>query len=111
MTSEPSFHFVSDMAAAISVPEAGTLSVPIYQDDSTKVILFGFAEGQELSEHTASVPATIHLLSGRATWTLGKTVVEAKAGSWAQMDAHLPHSISAHEPTVMLLVMNRAAKK
>lgn len=110
MSDGPSFHFVPDLLGSIAVPESGTLSVPVFQDDSTKVILFGFSAGQELSEHTASVPATIHLLSGRATWTLGKEVFEAKAGSWAQMDAHLPHSITAHEPTVMLLVMNRAAK-
>jgi quercetin dioxygenase-like cupin family protein len=111
MSVDPAFHFVADLAGAITVPEQGTLSVPVFQDDSTKALLFAFSAGQELSEHTAAVPATIQLISGRATWTLGKEVVEAKAGSWAQMDAHLPHSITAHEPTVMLLVMNRAAKK
>lgn len=106
--STPSYHFESSLLARIEVPADGILSVPLYQDATTKVVLFAFATGQELSEHTASVPATIQMLQGRATWKLGADTVEASAGSWAQMEANLPHSIHALEPCVMLLTLNRA---
>ncbi len=32
-----------------------------------KVILVGFAQAEELSEHTASMPAVLHFLQGEAT--------------------------------------------
>jgi len=30
------------------------------------VVVFGFAQGEELSEHTASMPAVLHFLQGEA---------------------------------------------
>ncbi len=70
-----------------------------------KAILFAFAPGQELSEHTASVPAILHILQGKARLTLGDQTHEAGPGSWAYMPANLPHSIFAHQPVTMLLLM------
>ncbi len=40
-------------------------------------VLFGFAQGEELSEHTASMPAVLHFLQGEAKLTLGDDTVEA----------------------------------
>ena len=37
---------------------------PIVENEHHKIIHFTFAPGQELSEHTASVPAAIHILRG-----------------------------------------------
>ena len=105
-----SYRFVSNLAQEIDIPRAGTLSVPVYEDATTKVVLFGFAAGQELSEHTSSMPATLHQVSGKAEWVLGGDKMEASPGSWAHMDPHLPHAIKAIEPCVMLLVLNRAGK-
>jgi len=53
-------------------PPDSILSRTVYQDDSTKTILFGFQPGQELSEHTASVPAVLHFIEGKAKLTLGE---------------------------------------
>jgi quercetin dioxygenase-like cupin family protein len=93
---------VSEMA---SVPTESIVSRTIYKDERLNVVLFGFAPGQELSEHTASVPATIHILQGDCTLTLGSDRMEASAGSWARMPANLPHSLLAKSPVVMLLMM------
>ncbi|MCG3172106.1 MAG: hypothetical protein GMKNLPBB_00251 [Myxococcota bacterium] len=98
----------ADLAGQVTIPEAGTISKTLYQDEKLKVVLFGFAAGQELSEHTASVPAIIHFLEGEARVTLGNEVLDARANSWAHMPAHLPHSISARTPTRMLLLMLRS---
>jgi len=107
---EAAFRFVSNLADELDIPKAGTLSVPVYEDASTKVVLFGFATGQELSEHTSSMPASLYQVSGNAEWTLGGETMDAKPGAWAHMDPHLPHSIKAVEPCVMLLILNRAGK-
>ena len=70
-----------------------------------KAILFGFAPGQELSEHTAAVPAVLHFLRGRAQLTLGEKTANATPGTWAHLPAHMPHSIRAEGELVMLLLL------
>lgn len=106
----PQFRSVADLATRIQIPADGTLSLTLHQDEHVKIVLFAFAAGQELSEHTASVPAILQQVKGKARWRLGREEVAASAGSWAHMDAHLPHAISAEEPCVLLLTMLRGAK-
>ncbi|MCI0493187.1 MAG: cupin domain-containing protein [Planctomycetes bacterium] len=94
-----------DMAAEVEPPENGTLSRMLHQDERLKVVLFGFSAGQELSEHTASVPAILHFLQGEAAITLGQDTVSAQAGTWIHMPANLKHSIRAKTPLTMLLLL------
>lgn len=101
---------LADLAVEVSIPENGIISRTLQSDDDLKVVLFGFDTGQELSEHTASVPATIHILTGEADVTIGEARSAAKPGFWAWMPANMPHSIMAHKPTVMLLYMVKAAR-
>lgn len=99
------YTFFSDVAAEVEPPVDGTLSRTLYQDDLLKVVLFGFAAGQELSEHTASTPAIMQILRGEADVTLGADRVAASAGTWVHMPAQLPHSIRAKTSTVLLLLL------
>jgi quercetin dioxygenase-like cupin family protein len=101
---------IPDLATAIQIPEKGTLSLTLHQDDHTKLVLFGFAQGQELSEHTAAVPALIQQIQGDAQWKLGDEVIDAKPGTLAHMPAQMPHSISATTPCIMLLTLLKSAK-
>ena len=100
------YDFIADLASQIpDLQPDSIISRTFYVDEQLKAILFGFAQGQELSEHTASVPAILHFLEGEAQLTLGKDPFEANAGTWAHMPANLPHSIYAKTPTKMLLIM------
>lgn len=99
------YTILADLAAEVEPPTNGTLSRTIYQDDRLKVVLFGFAAGQELSEHTASTPAIMHFLRGEANITLGSDSQRATAGTWVHMPAQLPHSIQTETSTVMLLLL------
>lgn len=94
-----------DLASHVSIPEDGTISRALFQDQGLKTVLFGFSRGQELSEHTAPRPAILHFLEGEATVTLGEEVVDAKPGTWVHMPAQLPHSIVARTATKMLLLL------
>src|SRR5438128_9635929 len=96
---------VSDLATEIEPPADGILSRTVLQDERLKVVLFGFSAGQELSEHTASMPAMLHVLRGEAQVTLGAENVSAAAGTWIHMRAQLPHSIVAKTPVVLLLLL------
>jgi quercetin dioxygenase-like cupin family protein len=100
------YTYFSDLVGEMaSVPTDSIVSRTIYKDARLNVILFGFAAGQELSEHTAAVPATIHILQGDCTLTLGSERMEASTGAWARMPANMPHSLLAKTPVVMLLMM------
>lgn len=96
-----------DISAVIEPPEAGILSRTVVRNDRLRTVLFGFAAGEELSEHTAAVPAIMHILKGRARLTVGERSMDGNPGTWVLMPAHQPHSVTAVEPTVMLLLMLR----
>lgn len=89
----------------IDIPKDTIVSRTFHSDDHLKAILFGFAPGQELSEHTAARPAILHFLSGEARLTLGEDVSTAQAGTWVHMPAHLPHSVEAETAVLLLLLL------
>lgn len=97
--------FVTDLVAQARVPENGILSQTLHSDEASKVILFGFAPGQELSAHTAPFPATLTFLKGEATLRLGSEEQEAIAGTFVFMTPNLEHGIKAKTDVVMLLTM------
>src|SRR5262245_47574662 len=97
-------HF-SDLAREAQPPDRGILSRTLFNDDRLKVVLFGFAQGEELSEHTASMPAVLHFLRGESGLTLGDDTLEAGPGTWAHMPQGTRHSIRARTPVVMLLLL------
>ncbi|MCE9552885.1 MAG: cupin domain-containing protein [Planctomycetes bacterium] len=96
---------ILDLANEADPPADGILSRTIFQDDRVKAVIFGFGQGQELSEHTASKPAMLHFVKGEAAVGLGDDTKEAQAGTWVHMPAGLKHSIKAKTPVVMLLVL------
>lgn len=103
---EPKFTLIENLTAAVQIiPEESIVSRTLHKDGDLKVILFAFAAGQELSEHTASVAAILHILEGEAELKLGGDVVDGVAGTWAYMPPHLPHSLYARTPVKMLLTM------
>lgn len=96
---------ILDLAKEVAPPGDGILSRTIYQDEQVKAVLFGFGQGQELSEHTAAKPAILFFVQGEARVGLGDDVQEARAGTWVHMPANLKHSIQAQTPVVMLLML------
>ncbi len=98
-------YFVNLVDELPPIHDDSITSRTLFSNDHIKVILFGFARGQELSEHTASVPAIIHILSGEADMILGAERLQAKSGTWAHMPAQLPHSVLATTELTMLLIL------
>ncbi len=99
---------ITNLVEPDNIPKDGILSRTIHDDDKVKVVLFGFAKGEELSEHTASMPAILHMLHGEARLTLGEDPIEGRPGTWVHMPANLPHSVYAETQVVMLLLMLKA---
>ncbi len=100
--------FFQNLAQEIpEIPGHSIISRTIHSDEKVKVVLFGFAPGQELSEHTASMPAMLYIVSGEADLTLGNDRFSVQTGSLVHMSANLSHSIHARTPTTMLLLLLR----
>ena len=58
---------ILDLAKEAEPPADGILSRTVFQDDRLKAVVFGFGQGQELSEHTASKPAVLYFVKGEAS--------------------------------------------
>lgn len=100
------YQFVEDLERLlVAIPEDSIISRTVYKDAQVKTVLFAFAAGQSLSEHTAATAAIIQILSGEATIGLGGDRYEAHAGSWIHMEPRLQHSVLAKTPLTMLLIM------
>ncbi|WP_022941800.1 cupin domain-containing protein [Psychromonas hadalis] len=100
----------NDLAEEVDIPKAGITSHSVYKSGRLKAVIFGFAEGEEMSEHTASVPAIIQILKGNATLTFESEIREVSAGAWVHMDARLPHSVIAKTPLVIMVYLLREPK-
>jgi quercetin dioxygenase-like cupin family protein len=98
---------VADLEAMVDVAEQGIVSKAIVENEHHKLIHFTLAAGQELSEHTASVPAVIQILQGQGTVTLGGQVHAGRPGMLYYMPADLKHAVVADEDLVFLLTMFR----
>ncbi|MCA9875987.1 MAG: cupin domain-containing protein [Anaerolineales bacterium] len=100
------YTYFMDLEAVTAVPpEDSIVSRTLHNSEAMKVTLFTFAAGQALSEHTASMPAVLHFISGQALLTLGGDEQIAQANTWAAMPANLPHSIVAETAVTMLLIL------
>lgn len=104
------YAFVENVAAEVPVPDNGVLSRTLFNDETLKVVAFGFSAGQELSAHTAPMAAVLHFLKGEAELTLGNEKKDVRAGALVHMAPGLTHGIIAKTPLVMLLLMLKQVK-
>ncbi len=98
---------VADLGEMEQVADRGIVSKSIVENEHHKIIHFTLAAGQELSEHTAGVPAVIHVLRGRGRVVLDGEEYEAGPGKLYYMPAHLKHAVQAQGDLVFLLTMFR----
>ena len=65
---------ILDLAKEAEPPADGILSRTVFQNDRVKAVIFGFGQGQELSEHTAANPAMLFFVKGEARVGLGDDI-------------------------------------
>ena len=100
------FKFSKNLAVLIEeIPPDSIVSRTFFEDDRLKAILFGFAAGQELSEHTSARPAILQILEGEANLTMGDDSFTVEKNAWVHLQPKLPHSIVANTEVVMLLYL------
>lgn len=87
----------------------GIVSRTLLQTPAGRVVLFGFAAGQELTEHTSTQHALIQILSGACDFSLAGQGRQLKAGDALYMPPGLAHAVKATEQFSMLLTLFKPA--
>ena len=72
-----------------------------------RVVLFGFAEGQELTEHTSTQHALVQMLSGECEFSLAGEPHALKAGDLLYLPPNLPHAAKGTAKFPMLLTLTK----
>ena len=97
--------FYADLVAEAPVPARGILSQTLSSEAGIELVLFAFAAGEQLSEHTSARPAIIHVLSGDGELGVAGEAHPAGAGTWVRMPSDTRHSLVARTPMVMALYL------
>ena len=87
----------------------GIVSRTLLRTPTVRVVLFGFAEGQELTEHTSTQHALVQILSGECEFSLTGKPHNLKAGDFLYMPPGLPHAAKATTQFSMLLTLFKQA--
>lgn len=98
-----------DIASAVGIQTGAVVSRVIFNDRRVEVTVFGFDAGAGLSEHQASRTAIVQVISGHLEFVADGEALDAPPGFWIHMEPGTPHSLSASEPTVMLLTLVEAS--
>lgn len=89
----------------INYQEGEVVSRTLSQGKNLSITLFAFDKGEEISSHSSSGDAFVHILDGEAEITIGEQKHTLKAGEVIVMPAGIPHALYAKERFKMLLVV------
>ncbi|MCX6893980.1 MAG: cupin domain-containing protein [Verrucomicrobia bacterium] len=98
---------ILSLAAETQFAPNGIVSRTLLRTPNSRVVLFGFAEGQELTEHTSTQHALIQILSGECEFSLAGQPHPLKTGDLLHMPPHLPHAVRATKRFSMLLTLSK----
>ena len=106
---DPAAQKVLSLAAETQFAENGIVSRTLIATPNLRVVLFGFAQGQELTEHTSTQTATVQILSGECEFSLAGKPHPLKQGDFVYMPPGLPHALKATTQFSMLLTLSKPA--
>jgi len=89
----------------------GIVSRTLFRTETSRSVLFGFAAGQELTEHTSTRHALVQILSGECEFELDGQVHLLKANDMLYMPPNLPHAVKATKQFSMLLTLSQSSPK
>jgi quercetin dioxygenase-like cupin family protein len=96
------------IADQIEFATQGTVSKTLLDVPHAKVTLFCMSAGQELTEHTAGSPVTVHFLEGSGEFVLGGESHAIAPGAWFYLEARAPHALKIKTDTVFVLTLLRS---
>jgi quercetin dioxygenase-like cupin family protein len=92
----------------IEYAPAGVLSKVILKYHAGQQTLLCLAAGTDISEHTSTQNAIVHVLEGQGILTLNGQDIALEPGVLVFMPANAPHALKAHENLAFLLTLTKA---
>jgi len=108
---DPANEKIVSLADETKFAPNGIVSRTLLRTDTTRIVLFGFAEGQELTEHTSTQQAVIQILTGECEFSLAGKPRLLKTGDLLYMPPNLRHAVKATRPFSMLLTLTKPSDK
>ncbi len=96
------------VADLVAYQDGAVVSRTLVKRPAGTVTLFAFAEGQELSEHTAPYDALVQVVEGETEIAIAGQPFRLRAGDMIVMPANRPHGVKAVAAFKMLLTMIRS---
>lgn len=72
---------------------------------AARLVLFAFKAGQQLKEHRTTSQIQVQVLRGRVVLVATANSVKLQAGMVLQLEANVPHRVTAQTNAVMLVTM------
>ncbi|MGN7249065.1 cupin domain-containing protein [Janibacter anophelis] len=103
---DTTLHSVDGLLELAPVSEGGRPGVKkALVGHGARVVMFRFAAGQVLAEHTAAFPILVQCLEGEVEFVTGEQSVTLTRGAVANLDARVPHEVRGVTDAVFQLVM------
>jgi quercetin dioxygenase-like cupin family protein len=94
------------LAEALQTSPAGIVSRTLLQTPELRLVLFTFAEGQELTSHTSNRRAVVQILDGACEFLFAGKWQRVAAGALVHLPPQHPHALRASAgPFSMLLAL------
>lgn len=100
----------SDQAQSLQIAEAlqkspaGIVSRTLLQTPELRLVLFAFAEGQELTSHTSSRRAVVQVLDGSCDFLFAGNWQRVTAGTLIHLPPDHPHAVRAASGAFSMLL-------
>lgn len=100
------------LAEAVQTSSAGIVSRTVVQTPELRVVLFAFADGQELTAHSSRRRALVQILDGACDFFFAGQWQRLSAGALLHMPPDHPHAVrAAAGPFSMLLTLGAESKE
>ena len=102
---KPGEMIVFDLQALTHFRDEGPYVQVLSDIGAARVVLFAFKTGQQLKEHRTSSQIQVQALRGHVTFEATGQSVELEEGILLQLEAGIPHSVTALSDAVILVTM------
>lgn len=83
------------LADTVQHSPAGIVSRTLLQTPELRIVLFAFAEGQELTSHTSRRRAVVQILEGKCDFFFAGKWEQLAAGTLLHLPPNHPHAVRA----------------
>jgi quercetin dioxygenase-like cupin family protein len=109
MSVDPSgeVQIVTGIADALPINTSATTSRRLLDNDRARVVAFTFDTGEQLTEHTASLPVVVLVTAGAVRFEVAGEAHDLAPGDCVYLPAGQTHALEALAPSRLSLVMIR----